>query len=105
MLHCPCCGTLRAVHWDMLLYNRIAEFVRFEGTSRLYIRIPNGERKLPICMQVRYDVLYSYLSIVPPFLSGKVSSLLVLLLILGLRFKLEDFWFVLHCSVVVLIQG
>ena len=27
-----------------------AEFVCFEGTFRLYISIPNGERKLPICM-------------------------------------------------------
>ena len=47
----------------------------------------------------------SYLSIVPPFLSGDVYFLFVLLLILGLRFKVEDFWFLLHCSVVVLIQG
>ena len=42
---------------------------------------------MPICMQVRYDFLCSYLSIVLPFLSGDVYFFFVLLLILGLRFK------------------
>ena len=59
----------------------------FEGTSRLYIPIPNGEPKLPICMYGRYGSLCSYLSIVLPFLSGDVCFVFVLLLILGFRFK------------------
>ena len=42
---------------------------------------------MPICMQVGYEALCSYLTIVFPFLSGDVYFLFVLLLILRLRFK------------------